>query len=384
MLEYDVIVIGAGPAGSFTAKEIANKGFKVLLIDIKKEIGKPVQCAEAITEFALENVGLKTQKKWVKKELKGIKILLPKKKCFYSTVKCLSIDRYLFDNYLTDMAVSAGTELKLKTCMKTIKSENNKYKINTNNNEYKSKIIVGADGYLSKTARTLSLLKNREYINAYQYKFNKKDIDFHTDNWLCMTMDEIFHGGYGWVFPRGDEYNIGVGSRDATLDLLNNYCKSLGFNIKKKKCLNAGKIPYFFDIKKRVIPGAIIVGDAAAMTNPVTGGGIHAAMYSGKIAGQLIAESLTKNNMEIMLKYDEIMKKSMFLHPIHRKVSDYFQKWTNKDWIFFANAANNLDMRDLTYLKSFKIGLKNPGYMIRARELLAIRKDMQINQKYGF
>ena len=384
MLEYDAIVIGAGPAGSFTAKEIAEKGFKVLLIDIKKEIGNPIQCAEAITEYALENVGLKPQKKWVKQEIKGIKILLPKNKCFYSTVKCLSIDRYLFDNYLADTAVSAGAELKLKTCMKTIKSENNRYKIDTNNNSYSSKIVVGADGYLSKTARILGLLKHREYINAYQYKFNKKDIDFHTNEWLCMTMGEVFHGGYGWVFPRGNEYNVGVGSRDAKLDLLNNYCKSLGFDIKKKKCLNAGKIPYFFDIKKRVIPGVIIIGDAAAMTNPVTGGGIHAAMYSGKIAGQLVAESLEKNNMQIMLKYDEIMKKSMFLHPIHRKVSYYFQRWTNKDWIFFADAAGGLDMKDLTYFKSFKIGLKYPRYMFRARELLAIRKDMQINQRYGF
>ena len=109
-MEYDAIVIGAGPAGSFTAKEIAEKGFKVLLIDMKKEIGKPVQCAEAITEFAFENVGLKTQNKWVKQKINGIKILLPKNRCFYSTVKCLSIDRFLFDKHLVELAVSAGSE----------------------------------------------------------------------------------------------------------------------------------------------------------------------------------------------------------------------------------------------------------------------------------
>jgi digeranylgeranylglycerophospholipid reductase len=383
-MEYDAIIIGAGPAGSFTAKEIAEKGFKVLLIDMKKEIGKPVQCAEAITEYAFENVGLKTQKKWVKQKINGIKILLPKNKCFYSTVNCLSIDRFLFDKYLAELAVSAGSELKLKTCMKKIKKENKKYIIDTNNKIYKTKIVVGADGFLSKTAKILGLLKHQEYINAYEYKFNKKDIDFHTNNWLCMTMDEIFHGGYGWVFPRGDEYNVGVGSIDAKLTLLNNYCKSLGFDINKKKSFIAGKLPYFFDIKKRVIPGAIIVGDAAAMTNPVTGGGIHSAMYSGKIAGQLAAESLEKNNMEIMLGYDKIMKKSMFLHPIHRRVAYYFQRWTNKDWDFFADAADGLDMKDLTYFKSFKIGLKYPKYMLRARELLSIKKEMQINQKYGF
>lgn len=383
-MEYDAIVIGAGPAGSFTAKEIAEKGFKVLLIDMKKEIGKPVQCAEAITEFAFENVGLKTQNKWVKQKINGIKILLPKNKCFYSTVKCLSIDRLLFDKYLAELAVSAGSELKLKTRMKKIKKENKKYIIDTDNEKYKTKIIVGADGFLSKTARILGLLKHQEYINAYEYKFNKKDIDFHTNKWLCMTMDETFHGGYGWVFPRGDEYNVGVGSIDAKLKLLNNYCKSLGFDINKKKSFIAGKLPYYFDIKKRVIPGAIIVGDAAAMTNPVTGGGIHSAMYSGKIAGQLVAESLEKNNMEIMLNYDKIMKKSMFLHPIHRRVAYYFQRWTNKNWDFFADAADGLDMKDLTYFKSFKIGLKYPRYMLRAIELLSIRKEMQINQKYGF
>ncbi len=384
MTIYDVVIVGGGPAGSITANEIASKGYRVLFFDMKKEIGKPVQCAEAITEYALENVGLKTQKKWIKQKVKGIKILLPYDKCFYSTVKALSIDRALFDKYLADLAVESGAELKLKTNMKKIELQSKTWKIHTNNGSFKTKILIGADGPISKTARILKLLKSREYINAYQYKFNKKDIDFQTKDWLCMTMDEKFNGGYGWIFPRGDEFNVGVGNKNAKIDLLNNYCKKMGFEIKNKKRLIAGKVPFLFKFKTRALPGVMIVGDAAGMANPVTGGGIHAALYSGKIAGKIAVESLEKKDMKITEKYDKIIKKSMFLHPIHRKVSNYFQKWTNEDWKFFGNAADGLDMSDLTYFRSFLIGLKYPKYMLRARELLAIRKEMQINQKYGF
>jgi digeranylgeranylglycerophospholipid reductase len=384
MKNFDVIIIGAGPAGSMAAKEIASKGYSVSIIELKKEIGNPVQCAEAITEFALENVGLKVENKWLKQRLKGVKILLHNNKCFYSTVPSLSISRRLFDQWLADNAIEAGSHLFLRSKMKDIKGKEGSWKIITKNETYSSKIIIGADGASSKTARILGLLKKREYIKAFQYKFNKNDINFNESEWLCMTMDEVFKGGYGWVFPRGDEYNVGIGGPQGNIKLLNDYCKSQNFDINKKKKLNAGLVPYNFDFSSRSRNGALIIGDAGGLTNPVTGGGIHSAMFSGKKAAELVNNALEQENYSIVKKYDSIIEKTMFLHPIHRKTAGYFKKWTNKDWGFFGNAANGLDMKDLTLLKSFIIGLKYPKYLLRSMELLTIRKEMQINQKYGF
>ena len=384
MKKFDVIVIGGGPAGLISARDIAASGYNVLLVDMKKEIGRPVQCAEAITKYAFENNDIQIDERWVKQRVKGIKILLPGDRCFYSKVESLSIDRYLFEQNLAKKAIDNNATIKLKTQMKKISKNKDSWEVNTNNGIYQSKTIIGADGFLSQTARKLDLLTYQEYINAYQYTFRSDDISFDEKNYLCMTMDELFHGGYGWIFPRSDEYNVGVGSRDATINDLKCYCKRLNFDIKKNKKFTAGKVPYYFIFKKRSLPGVIIVGDAAGMTNPVTGGGIHAALYSGRLASKLIVESYDKNNMNHMISYDKIIDKSMFLHPIHRRVANYFNSWTNKDWEFFADTCDGLDMASLTLFKSFLIGLKNPRYMLRAKELLSIRKEMRINQKYGF
>ncbi|MEF8848881.1 MAG: NAD(P)/FAD-dependent oxidoreductase [Candidatus Thermoplasmatota archaeon] len=384
MKNYDVIVIGGGPAGSTAAEKIADKGFSVLMIDMKKEIGKPVQCAEAITEYALENNNLPQKKRWIKQKIKGIKILLPDNHCFYSASPGLSIDRTQFDKWLAEKAIDANCKLKTHTTMKRIQGKPGRWKVVTNNGSFKSKILIGADGASSKTARILNLLTNRKYITDLQYKFNKKDSVFNENEWLCMTMNEKFQGGYGWIFTRGDEFNVGIGSLHGKLPLLNEYCKKYGFDINKKKKLNAGIVPYYFNLKSRTRKGAIIIGDAAGLTNPVTGGGIHPALYSGKKAGEITVEALEKEKIELVKKFDQKIKKTPFLNPLHRKTASYFKKWTNEDWKTFGRLVDGLEMKDLTLSRCFLMAVNHPSYFLKSRQLLNIRKEMQINKKYGW
>jgi flavin-dependent dehydrogenase len=74
MKTYDTIIIGAGPAGSTAAKQIASKGYSVFFFDMKKEIGTPLQCGEAITKFSQDNTGIPPQNTWIKQHIKGVKI----------------------------------------------------------------------------------------------------------------------------------------------------------------------------------------------------------------------------------------------------------------------------------------------------------------------
>ena len=384
MKNYDAIVIGGGPAGSTAAEKIAAEGFSVLMIDMKKEIGKPVQCAEAITEYSLKNNNLPQKKKWIKQKIKGIKILLPDNHCFYSASPGLSIDRTQFDKWLAEKAIDSNCKLRTHTTMKEILGKPGKWKVITNNGSFKSKMLIGADGASSKTARILNLLTNRKYITALQYKFNKKDSDFNENEWFCMTMDEKFMGGYGWIFTRGDEFNVGIGSPQGNIDLLNQYCKQYNFDVDKKKKLNAGIVPYYFNLKSRTRKGAIIIGDAAGLTNPVTSGGIHQAIYSGKKAGEITVEALEKENIDLVKKFDRKIKKTPFLNPLHRKTAEYFRKWNNKDWKTFGRLVDGLEMKDLTLGRCFLIAVKHPPYFLKSRQLLNIRKEMQINKKYGW
>lgn len=384
MKTVDVVIIGAGPAGAMAAQKIAADGHEVVLIERKKEVGKPIQCAEAITQFALDNTGLPVQEKWVRQAVKGVKILLPKEKRFYSKVPGFSINRMVFDQWLTEKAVDNGSDLQTNCTMKKLVKKHEHWIVHTTKGKVKTKIVVGADGAESRTAQLTGLLKEKVYIKGFQYTFNKNDISFPISDWLCMHMDEQFLGGYGWVFPRGNEYNVGVGSLQGSISMLNTYCDQLDFDKSKRTRITAGLVPFSFTFSKRTKDRVVIIGDAAGLVNPVTGGGIHSALYSGKIAGSIINEALQTDDFTKLNSYDTMIQKSMFLHPIHRKTANYFQHWTNKDWDFFGTAADGLEMEDLTLWKCLKIGFNNPTYMLRAKELLTIRKDMQLNKKYGW
>ncbi len=380
----DVIVIGGGPSGSLAAMKIAEAGFSVQIIERKKKIGYPLQCGEAITEFCLQNVGLKENEIWIKNRVKGIKIVLPNKKKFFSSQPWLNINRPLFDKWLIEGAENNGAKLQIDTFMKNIEGHEGKWTIQTNNGSYKAKIIIAADGPLSQTARMLDLLKKREYIKAIQYKFDAKDVpDSNNDKWLSMYMDAALKGGYAWVFPRGDEYNIGIGGPFADKIYLQKFCISLGINPEKRKATNGGLLPYNFEFEQRTKNGCIIIGDAAGMTNPATGAGIHAGLASGKMAAEIAIEALRFEKFEILEKYDKKIRRTPFLDPAHFKAAQYFRNWTNDDWKFFGDAADGLEMDDLTLYKSFLISIKYPDYIMRAKELLTIRKAMKINKKYS-
>jgi len=376
---YDVIVVGAGPSGGMASYTIALHGFSVAIIERKKEIGKPLQCGEGINKFCLEDAGL-PKGEWIKWKVKGVKSILPGGYYFYTKQEGYSIDRVAFDKWIVEKGVENGAKL-LNERFKTIIKVADGWKIITNKNEYYAKIVIGADGPSSSVSYQLGLLKNREYLRAYQYKFKGNIIN---DNWFHIYWGEEFRGGYGWVFPRGDEYNVGIGGVSASIEKLNLFCKKLGLDVSKKFSIVKGAIPFNFEFKSRAENGIMIVGDAAGLTNPATGGGIHAALVSGKMAGEIAIESLEKEKIEITLRYDKMIKRTPFLDPVHIKAAKYLQKWKDDDWKFLGKILNGKYFHELSLFKSFLAGIKNPKYMLRGREMLTIRKSMKINQKYGW
>jgi len=378
---YDVVVIGAGPSGSMSSMELAAAGYKVLLIEKKKIIGEPVQCGEGISEYAFKHVDLPITSEWLKKKTKGVKSILPNNTFFYSTCPTLTIDRKKFDQWLANKAVEKGAILKKETKLQKINKKPDGWDIQTDNGDYKTRVVVGADGPMSKTARELNLVTKSFYYRAFQYKFDADQTGFHEDTWLCMYWDAKYKGGYGWVFPRGDQYNVGVGGPEINVSHLKQFCKRTGFDAEKRLITNAGLVPIMIKFKKRAGKGFAIVGDAAGMTNPVTGGGIHGALYSGKLAGEIISEALKEENPGKIGEYDKKISNSIFLNPIHIKTFNYLKKWNNEKWNYFGKAVHGREMSKPNLLEKLSIGLKNPRLLLHTREMLIISKDMEINQK---
>src|SRR5579863_9454031 len=129
-LKTDVLVIGAGPAGSMTAKWAAKNGAKVLLIEKRQEIGSPVRCGEGMSKEWLKEVGIAPSPRWINLEVEGARIFSPSEKVFEINEKHAGnevgyvVERDAFDKQLAIDAGNAGVEVLLKTAATGVIREN--------------------------------------------------------------------------------------------------------------------------------------------------------------------------------------------------------------------------------------------------------------------
>lgn len=320
MEEYDIVVIGSGPAGATTAWFAAKNGLRVLLTDKKQELGAPVQCSGAVSHNALEQAGVSPSAEFILEAIFGFAIyntIGEKKVIDYRNIKpdeygsgkgCKPlgyvVDRRRFDRYLTTQAERAGATIWLKT-------EASGYRVLDNGscevdlrkfNEsvtVKAKVVVGADGVQSQVGKWAGIkthIKLSELASCLQFVVD----GVATDGLLeIVTGHEWAPGGYAWVFPKGHGYaEIGLGITKTMCtanaqDYLDHFLKNSFFKERFKNCriieIQGGGVPLAAPLKTQYADNLILVGDAARHVNSITGGGIHTALGSGKIAGEFLA-----------------------------------------------------------------------------------------------
>ena len=189
-LKTDVLVIGAGPAGSITAKFAAKAGASVLMIEKRQEIGSPVRCGEGISKSWLPDVGI-TPGKWVNVEVDGARIFSPSEKVFEINERQAGnevgyvIERDGFDKALAIDAANAGAEVLLKTAATAVLKEGGKVvgakaKQFGEPFEIRAKVTIGADGFESQVGRWAGLPTNlalRDMDTCLQYRMTNVDCD---------------------------------------------------------------------------------------------------------------------------------------------------------------------------------------------------------------
>jgi digeranylgeranylglycerophospholipid reductase len=301
----NILIVGAGPAGSCAAQTAAQTGANVLLLDRKKVIGEPVRCAEFIPRQLLSE--LDGKRDFIVQPVKTMKSFLPDNNIIETPAPGLMINRNIFDQALAQKAKEAGAVIWTETRALAYDSGCVIVEKNREHIRIKADVIIGADGPHTRVGKWISST-NKNLIPAVQARVILTETTENTE----VYFDKQYFGGYAWLFPKGNVANVGVGIKGGTNPV--NIRKSLNYFLTKLKeknritgevtGYNAGWIPA--EPPRKIVKGNImLVGDAAGQAHPITGAGVSQVVICGHMAGEYAAEAIKKGDPGVLAEYEE-------------------------------------------------------------------------------
>ncbi|MGQ9535409.1 MAG: geranylgeranyl reductase family protein [bacterium] len=335
MNEFDIIVVGAGPAGSSAALSAAKEGIAVLLLEEHPTIGIPLQCAEGLSRSTIKDY-LKIKTEWTSVNLNGSIVRGPDGEEFkieYPNVGWV-LDRKIFDAEIAKMAVEKGAVLKKNSKVIGVDDNNVIVREGDEIKKYRYKFLIGADGIGSKVGKWMGIdtrLGLDEIEVCAEYLIENIKI---LPNYTYLIFDEtIAPGGYAWIFPKSSSSaNVGLGispmkAKKRPKEYLDEWIKSEFPDGKIKEKIFGG-VPAKV-LKKFSGKNFFLVGDAARFTDPLSGAGIANGIKSGIIAGRNAVLRLKgkKENYEKEIE-NEILREIKF----HKKVRDIYLQLNDDDF----------------------------------------------------
>jgi len=365
--QYDLIVVGAGPAGSIAATTAAKKGLSVLMLEKRQEIGEPVRCAEGVGKKRLRQ-HIEPDEKWLCGEVSSAKIISPNGTTLTMAEEDAGsevgyvLDRKIFDRTLVELSGEAGVDIMVKArvtgliiegetvCGVEMMHLGKTYSI-------RSKLVIGADGVESKVGRWAGIdtsLKPSHIETCAQFLVSGVDID--QSSCRFYMGNKVAPGGYVWLFPKGDNMaNVGIGilgSRAGEKKPIEYLTEFVEANYPNGSIIEhvAGAVPASGPIEKTIGNGLMLVGDAARQSDPFTGGGISNAMDAGLYAGEVAAEAIAQNDVseKVLQEYEKRWRGS-FGNEIANNliVKETFFSLSDEDLDSLAGSIKDVDFKEM-------------------------------------
>jgi geranylgeranyl reductase family protein len=295
---YQVIIVGAGPAGATLAYELAVRRIKVLVIE-KAVLPRYKCCGGGLTVKAAQLTGIDITG-LVDDVISGAVITFKGNHPYYgdsTTPVMYTVMRANFDHALVKRAQIAGADILNGVEVHTIQINDSNVRIFTTKGEYRGEFLAGADGARSRVANSMGIINRNVYYLGLtsEVQVTRKDLA----RWrtrIGIDLGRVW-GGYGWIFPKADHLSVGVAcSVDKAKGLrhiFREYLDSFKFKRNIVTKWNAGLLPLMVG-QPNVVRGRVtLLGDAAGLADPMTGEGIYNAILSAQLCAKSIEKALT-------------------------------------------------------------------------------------------
>lgn len=377
--EYDIIVVGAGPAGSMAARFAAEQGVSVLMLEKDRDVGYPVRCGEAISKAGVEEF-IPVDEKWISAKINKFALVSPNgsEAVIEFGDAGYVLERRIFDYELAKTAAGKGAVILTRAYVNGLLFNEGsvsgvKYEFRGEQKEVKAKVVIAADGVESRVGRCAGIQTYTDFRDmecCIQVTVSNINID---PGALCFYFGEnVAPNGYLWVFPKsGGCANIGlgvsgmIGKKKSAMSYLNDFMKKNYPDAPVLTCI-AGGVPSTPTLKKISAPGIMIAGDAARQVNPLSGGGIASGMIGGSIAGRVAAESVKLNRPEHIFSYDfEWNKRLGKRHETFNRIKNGIYNFSDEKFNNIAASFLKIPEDKRTLRSLFTVALiNNPSLLI--------------------
>ncbi|MCL7453530.1 MAG: geranylgeranyl reductase family protein [Anaerolineae bacterium] len=297
---FDVLVVGAGPAGSCAARTAALGRARVLLVEKRRQVGLPVQCAEYVPWQLAHQVPIPPR--CIAQTIRQMRTVLPDGTTVDKPAGGMVLGRALWDKHLAVLAHQAGAELRTEWTATAYDGREVLLRHGPREARIRAQVIVGADGPHSTVAGWVGQSQS-EFVHGVEVEVVLPELRDQTEIYFAP----LYRGGYGWLFPKGETANVGVavnvrmgGQPGPALDHL---LDRLGLSRAAVVGTLGGAVPVGGPVAEPRAGEILLVGDAAGLAHPVTGAGIAPAVLSGQMAGEAAAQAVAGQDLAALERY---------------------------------------------------------------------------------
>ncbi|HEX9091891.1 MAG TPA: geranylgeranyl reductase family protein [Anaerolineales bacterium] len=303
---HEVIVVGAGPAGSVLAYLLARGGLDVLILE-RANLPRYKSCGGGVTWKAVQNLPFDASPVFEHQATGGVVTYQGRQMLRVEINQAIAwlVMRDKFDHFLAQQAISAGARLKEGTSVVKVEDRGDRVVVSTTHGELQSLLLAGADGVNSRVAHSVGLLAQREADVGLEAELAVSPAELEKQGSYATFDFGAIAGGYGWIFPKRDHLSVGVFK--ASRGKANGLRRALDRFVASQDVLTK---PQILHLQGHQIPlggrkhaldkgRVLLVGDAANLADPWIGEGISYAIMSAHLAAEQMAKAIENQAFDL-------------------------------------------------------------------------------------